>query len=379
MESLIKELREKKILCKDDIDELRNYIAERNPDADNKRRASLLSYAIYSIIDSNLNGFSHKHREQIKKELVQVLINQNEGAIYKADILYACSNLQQDSEELLDNLTKWLNNNLQNSVKNEDVNEYIACATDLEYRDDVINRVNKNYNDLKEKFIDYFTTVYKKKEKKTILVVSITIIFTLMIFSRFITTESVFNLSIFGKSKKNNIEILYNSHNIIPPETIESIPQNSSTQSMLYFLHIPDSLRYKALDREKLREYLMYRNSLLADEPYFTDIIKTAEEFGINPNVLFAITGQEQGFVPKHHEYAYDIANNPFNVFGSWTRYNTNIKDSSEIAARTVCNLLIDKPEDLNPFKWINRKYAEDENWWKGVNELYNKLENAVE
>lgn len=139
--------------------------------------------------------------------------------------------------------------------------------------------------------------------------------------------------------------------------------------------HLPEDLMYKKIDKEGLRNYLIERNSLLSSEPYFTTIINCAREFNINPILLFSIAGHEQSFVPKDHGSAKKIGNNPYNVFRSWKQYNTNIEDSSKIACRTVINLLKGRPENEDPFKWINRKYAEDKNWWKGVSSIYNTLE----
>jgi len=116
----------------------------------------------------------------------------------------------------------------------------------------------------------------------------------------------------------------------------------------------------------------------LADEPYFTTIISVADEYNLHPFLLFAITGQEQGFVPRTHKKAEKIANNPFNVFHSWEEYNTTISESSIIAAKTIINLSQERPEDTHPLQWVNRKYAEDPNWWKGVAAIFERMEKEV-
>lgn len=142
--------------------------------------------------------------------------------------------------------------------------------------------------------------------------------------------------------------------------------------------HLPDHFKYKKINRKGLKSYLIERNSLLSREPYFSTIIECAKEFNLNPILLFSIAGHEQSFVPKNHEEAKKIANNPYNVFRSWKNYNTDIADSSRIASRTVINLLKGRPENEDPFKWINRKYAEDKKWWKGVKSIYNTLEEVT-
>ena len=143
------------------------------------------------------------------------------------------------------------------------------------------------------------------------------------------------------------------------------------------FPGIPKYFEYKDISTENLKNFLNSKNSILADEPYFSAILKSSKDFNLNPLILFAITGQEQHFVPKSEKDAKKIANNPFNVFHSWQEYNTNIKDSSTIAARTVVNLCKDRPPKEDPFKWINQKYSGDKNWWKGVKAIYEEL-NAI-
>lgn len=142
-------------------------------------------------------------------------------------------------------------------------------------------------------------------------------------------------------------------------------------------------LKFKAVNESTLKASLENRNSILSDEPYFSTIISVCREQDINPLFMFAVLGQEQGFVPRDNIHALTIANNPFNVFGSWIKYNTNIKDSCQIAARTMINLSQNRPENVNPIQWINTRggqggYAEDEKWWLGVNFIFEKLKTEV-
>jgi len=138
--------------------------------------------------------------------------------------------------------------------------------------------------------------------------------------------------------------------------------------------HIPEEYIYKEVDELSLKEYLNLRGSILSEEPYFSAIINTAKDFNLNPLLLFAITGQEQSFVPKSNENAEKIANNPYNVFNSWKKYNTDIADSSRIASRTVINLAKDRPKNIDLLIWINRKYSEDQDWHNGVRSIYEQL-----
>ncbi|WP_165279926.1 glucosaminidase domain-containing protein [Paenibacillus protaetiae] len=158
-----------------------------------------------------------------------------------------------------------------------------------------------------------------------------------------------------------------------PPVTLDKFKQADAQDGL------PQELRYTDVDKQRLADYLAKRSSLLAQEPYLSAIIAVSKQFDIHPLLLFAITGQEQGFVPATHKQAEQIANNPFNVFHSWKEYNTNITDSAEIASRTIVRLSKGRPEGVDPFAWINREYAEDPNWSKGVRTIFAALKQEVE
>ncbi|MEK6264725.1 MAG: hypothetical protein N2B06_08160 [Clostridium sp.] len=164
---------------------------------------------------------------------------------------------------------------------------------------------------------------------------------------------------------------------------VEEIKKNRSTSNAANEIpvvnaHLSAYLMYKDVNIRNLKDFLESKNSLLAQEPYFSTILSVSKDFNVNPLVMFAITGQEQSFVPKSNDNAYKIANNPFNVFNSWKKYNTNIEDTTTIAARTLVNLSKNKPDNIDGLTWINRKYSEDQNWSKAVRSIFKQIEGNV-
>jgi len=153
-----------------------------------------------------------------------------------------------------------------------------------------------------------------------------------------------------------------------PSPVLEAVP------AVVPDVGIPAALKYTKIDVPALVAYLSGRDSMLAEEPYFGIIMDTAREYDLHPHLLFAITGQEQGFVPKSAKHALKIANNPFNVGHSWMEYNTDIANSAGIAARLLVKLGDSRPEGHDPFEWFNRTYAEDPLWSVGVRKIFDKL-----
>lgn len=158
----------------------------------------------------------------------------------------------------------------------------------------------------------------------------------------------------------------------VPPMT--ETPQIEMIQAPPADVGMPAEFRFQPIQADAVKDYLNSRDSLLAEEPYFSAIVSQAEAFDLNPLLLFAIAGQEQGFVPKSHKQAAKIANNPFNVYHSWQQFNTDISHSAEIAARTIVRRTAERPEGYDPFVWLNMTYAEDPGWARGVRQIFEKL-----
>lgn len=154
--------------------------------------------------------------------------------------------------------------------------------------------------------------------------------------------------------------------------------QSSQTKTAAVNKNLAKTLAYHNVDQKKLKAYLNARGSLLASEPYFSTILSVSRQHNLSPLLLFAIAGQEQALVPRSGSDAPLVANNPFNVFGSWQEYNTSINDSANIAANTIVSLSKGRPAGADPLAWINRKYASDPNWYKGVWSFLHELERAV-
>ncbi|MFC5700066.1 hypothetical protein ACFPVX_02120 [Cohnella faecalis] len=158
------------------------------------------------------------------------------------------------------------------------------------------------------------------------------------------------------------------------PKTVSPEPQAIVSSQPASDIGMPKELQFAAIDSKAVKEYLRGRDALIAEEPYFGAIVESARAHNVHPLLLFAIVGQEQGFVPKTNKKAKEIANNPFNVFHSWEEYNTDIGDSSNIAAKLIARLGRERPEGQEPFSWFNETYAEDPAWSDGVRNLFVKL-----
>ena len=296
---------------------------------------------MHHIFNKNLLGLEYQLISPVRIHLFKLMFSDSFKKLTAKDVYFEILKLDISEERLRKNLLAW--------YEEQNFKVYFSF-TEMENRD-------KNFD-----FSKY------KKSPLLYLHIVVIIIFSIIFFNIIMPDNS--------KSLEKNQISLMTVSKIINSKTKEQelIESIVSKQLELEKSGIPSYLKYKDVDRNSLKKYLTKRNSILIDEPYFSSIIESAKKYNLNPILLFAITGQEQGFVPRDHPFSKKIANNPFNVYGSWEKYNTNIINSSEVAANTIRKILDKRPYHIDPFEHINKRYAEDSNWGRSVKIIFEEI-----
>lgn len=346
------------VINQESVNAIRERINIRYETLTNKQKAKLLAKTIHNMIDHSLPNFSTETKKHVRMELV----NKN---------LYA-STLSINAKDIIESSIKYATKEELEKVLPEWVNSKVEIDSNMAgiYIDNLLNHEKKEDNEITHptEFVDQTIipidnnvlttnqpTLNNKLQKYRLSILGIAALILILFF--------VMRGIEFPKQKNSEQAKV---------STVKTIQERMPNE-------LPPNLQYEHIDDGKLREWLNGRNSLLADEPYYSAILEAANKFNIHPLLLFAITGQEQGFVSKDNKNAEKIANNPFNVYHSWEDFNTNISESSQIAARTIVNLSKGRPKEADPIHWINQKYAEDKNWWKGVSTIFSQLEEVVQ
>lgn len=351
--SVQEQLAQKVVLNATKVARIREQIQIQYMSASSQDKARRLAKGIHGLIDDSLPNFSKEMKKGIRINLLKKKITANVLTISANDIVEHCINLAP-IEEIKKEMSIWM-------IQHIEVDPDVA----IRYIDELYNnRIKQQVEEITHNepvmLTELQPSVVQQRNgwwRHPIFILGVfAVVFLVIVASIDFTSEASSDLSI------------ENSAEFAGAEVVELIPND-----------LPSHLQYQQIDVNKLRDWLNGRNSLLAEEPYFSTIMGVAADYNINPLLLFAITGQEQGFVLRDHQKAKEIANNPFNVYHSWEDFNTDILESSQIAARTIVNLSKERPEGANPIQWINRKYAEDENWWKGVSAILSQLENVVQ
>lgn len=382
MQESLEALKDYDIISPDEIQELRHLLLKNNPDLTDAQRAQLFAKCLHQKLDDALSVFDVHLQKNIKRCLIQKTVSKSNFAINALDIVETYTQVESVNASNIHLLASWVN---QYEIKplTEDMLLSLAHTLMGEETMDLVSPTLQEAVVLEpiivppakpSKLVDkpsYLKQTTKSKSiNSTIILPHFSInrfkpAISLCLFATcFLLLTCTFHHYIIKSRQKSfsnftNVDITF------------SLPLTIGESAN----YLQSHLQYKAIDESALKTWLQNRNSTLAEEPYFSSIINTAKSFNINPLLIFAITGQEQNFVPTTHEYATQIANNPFNLYGSWLDYNTTIEDSTRIVAHTIIRLGKDCPDDQDQIKWINKRYAADPNWHRGVTYFLNELE----
>lgn len=388
MKHIEEELKKIKVIDRDDIIKFKNYIYKKYPENTAVKNAKILSDTIHQVIYTKLDGIPEDFKSSIKIITLKNTLGSSKNLITLYDIFDSCVIDENLRTNFTGELISWVNVHSNTKIEMDEAQLYLQSKYDKEVNSNTLlkedmhieskempsnsvisvegeriqfnsvmslnNSCSSNFKPTLQNVLSYLNGL----NFRIYIVILAICIFSISL-----------SKGLFLKIKKAE----YKSENYIF-QTDKAIEVSTVYPN----IHMPTYMRYKKVNEEKLKNFLDKRNSLLVKEPYFSTILSVSKEFNLNPIVLFSVAGQEQSFVPKDTTNASKIANNPYNVFHSWQEYNTDIKDSSSIAARTLIDLSKNTPKNTDPFLWIGKKYAEDSKWGSGVRSIFEEISNCV-
>ena len=192
--------------------------------------------------------------------------------------------------------------------------------------------------------------------------------------SRYVKNKENFGKTVFIE---NSVSLNETTGNTKDVALIYQVPLVSfdNNQKISENFDIPEEFRWRKIDYNILKEYLLSRNSELAEDGNLEMLNRISKKFNLDPLLFISIIGAEQSFVKKSSA-SKNIIKNPYNLYGSWEKYGESFEKSSEIVALTILNIMNDyKRSDYNdPYLYLNFKYAEDPNWHNNVSSIHNQL-----
>lgn len=369
------------VLSPSDVRNIRRYVQHKYAAMPQDKRAEIVADAVSRIIHKQLPPFEEKVKRQVTAQLIRTAVLGKQSPVKSEHIFEACLELDLRDRLIEEPLFSWAEAQLKAGADGG----YFRELVDKLALDDP---ANSSWAKWKTLLLDQQESLASQHAGKKAAAATLASVIPLPLPQLVpdVTPNkskpkpllySILCMLLVGAALMYGWSVTNSSR--MDKEETAAVQPSAAPIVKEYADGLPAELRYVQVDEAKLAEYLKAKSSLLAEQPYLDAIIDAAEAFDIHPILLFAITGQEQGFVPKTNKQSKEIANNPFNVFHSWKEYNTTIHDSAEIAARTIVNLSKGRPEGTDPITWINRKYAEDPKWSEGVRTIFGAMLRQIE
>lgn len=366
------------VLTPTDVRNIRQYVQHKYSAMPQDKKAEIVADAVSRMIQKQLPSFKNEAKREVTARLIRTTVLERQLPVRSDDIFEACLGLDLADLDVITPFHRWVEEQtgaelewdlfrvqLDKLVKQhepasraslEQLKDWLRTEYRIGERTEAAPELAEViplpvHNNSKK-----VVRAYRRKQSSVYVLLSLLLVGATLMYGWSLLKPSASKLQ--------------------PPVTLQTYEKLAPAVAGN---ELPEELRYAEVDKGKLVDYLNSKDSLLAEEPYLDAIINAAQTYDIHPLFLFAITGQEQAFVPKSHKQAKKIANNPFNVFYSWKDYNTTIHDSARIASETVLKWSRNRPEGKDPIAWINRKYAEDPNWANSVSKIFASMISKVE
>lgn len=392
MDHIIEYFNDTVILSHKDIEEIRKYINLQYSFASKEDKLKLFTMEVHKHMDICLNGIDYNTKKCIKKKLLSKFVYEPTSSLYMGDVLNEIVMTAQDDTG--STLRQWIvrstdldldDNNLisfidEKSSKNtcgDNTANYNQSMSHNNSRTNVeeisniqLKRSFPNFKLILKSYKSYISNLSShlmgKKQKYALLscVFLLSTVFFINAIDRY--SFSGDSIDFYTMSRIANVD-----KSSYMNEVVLAVKNQYDKESY----GIPSYLRYKSVNEIELKAYLKNRDSYLLKNDNYKKVLEISKKYDLSPYLLLAIIGQEQGFISNDNPHKDKIINNPFNVYHSWEKYNTDLSDSTNIACVTIINRLESRPKGFDPFLWLNETYAEDEKWWLGVKSLFYTLD----
>lgn len=389
LDTIIEQLKQWLILSVNDLIKIKNYIATKYIAASQRERAEILSNTVHQVLDKHLDGVDQEYKKALKYNILSSTIGQSNYDISKYDVFKSIFDLDLPPSTQIELASNWIDQSTDLKLETGDILEFVIAYS----QENDQTFMPRTLADNQHQHHYQATSTAKTHRKNPIW----TFINTYFFNTEFAITFII--LAIIGFTLGSAIvlstpDVLESKPAIIIERSLSAYENPFVTDKVLlmktlsvkkmegqYLVTIlydyPESEKnlfyYKPFDFMALKSYLInIRGSYIGESPYLNRIVNIAKLNDIDPLLLLSIIGQEQSFIPNNNPNKDKIINNPYNVYYSWESYNTTLSDTTQIAINTIKNSLEKRnSQDTDAIEWLNTTYAEDQNWHKGVREIY--------
>ncbi|ENK1245075.1 hypothetical protein AB2063_003312, partial [Clostridium botulinum] len=125
MSNFLEELKNTKIISKNDIENMKKYINIKYKDEDSRRKAYMVSSTIHSIVENKIISFPKSIQKDLKNTIFKNTFLKNKDSIYLWDIFYSYMDYINFKKENIEILLNWINANIKNKIDKEHLINYL--------------------------------------------------------------------------------------------------------------------------------------------------------------------------------------------------------------------------------------------------------------
>lgn len=384
----------KPVVRLEEIASLRAYLEKKYPDQSPEERADMMAQSIYKMLDASMSGLEPQQRDRIRRKMVEQYLIESRQSILKLDILNQVLRLPDLlPDQVVSKAWGWYVMNTGHSILMSEFTDRVtpylpprvreAVREQIEKQKELLPQQKPKSPELPEPVIpdtaappqpvaahkqEPTKPVHRKKKyrlakkyrftkKGWIAIGSAAVLIALSGYALTIGISHFRNSILFAPVLDPAVELKAESPFRIEPD---SGPIGK-----------PEYFRFSSIRTDDLKRYLEAKNSALLNSGYLNQLLTESKETDINPLLLVAILGQEQGYVPREHRYADIMLKNPFNIYGSWETHRIGFDKSLGEACFTINASLAKRTYYEDPFEVINKRYAQDPNWRLGVKLIF--------
>ncbi|MBC8078855.1 MAG: hypothetical protein H7X86_00800, partial [Gorillibacterium sp.] len=283
------------LLTPTDVKVIRDYVENKYSPLSGERRAEIVADAIRRVLHNHLPELSQRTKDEVTNQLIRSFIFGEQSSIQPEDVLQALSTDPTIGDEIIiETLLSWLNMRTAEDWTRERLESHLQTQEAGRDPKAIEGKRFKGHEEAAAALSvacdtehPWFYPTLNSFKKVSAGALLMTLLTGTAIGAWAIRQDKDHRLT---KTVGVSMALPLYSQRLLP------IPVKVIDQGM------PVELQYHEIDSIAVKTYLHRRNSLLADEPYFSAIVESARKHDVHPLLLFAITGQEQGFVPKSHE-----------------------------------------------------------------------------
>jgi len=301
------------ILTPREVGHIRAYVRQKFAGLPQERHAEIVADAMRRIVMKQLPGYDETRRAQITDRLIRAIVLEQRRPVSSADILHACLLPEWKRPDLLQPLHRWaerrMNRELPLEAFTEGVEKHVqrqpgtAEAPPLQAGDayllwEWLEMTSAAPSDASRKAAGTASPEELPHATGAAPLVPHGRSRLLRLAYGALSAVLLGALTLYGQQAGGG----GTASPAAAPSAAAGAGEGAVKTAALPPNELPPELQYREIDRDKLAAYLRGRGSLLAEARYMDAIVTEAERHNIHPLLLFAITGQEQGFVPADAE-----------------------------------------------------------------------------